>query len=247
MEPNTVPFDYCHKWIKASIKIGERHYTLLLMCGLLVFASSFIVGLFPYVGNFCALFLTFIYGLAGMRLTQQILKQGSGTFDDYLKYAFDPVVFKKFQPFLVIIFLMATLQVTSGIFKITTLLYFSSVTSYLFITLFMVSAFLLLQQPSIGWQDAFKKVLSGFWQNGLTWVAAGFLMAIFAVVSALLCFVPFLLYFIPMTFSLAYLIYASIFEDLNIDALISEWSSKVVTTTILDPSSTSAPSTPTDT
>lgn len=226
MEANKVPFSYCHRWLTCSLKVGERHYTLFLVCGLLVYITTAVLGAIPFVGSVASLLLTFIYSVAGMRMTQQILKQGTGTVDDFLKYAFDPAFFKSFQVHLLLLAGLGLLSFTTVFIKVTSLIFASSAAIYLFTYLFSFSAFLMLQNPGLQLQAALEKVFQGFVLNIGAWLVAVLLLGLFGAVSLLLCFVPFFLYFVPMTFSVGYLIYASVFENLDVEALITEWSSK---------------------
>lgn len=243
MEPNTVPSSYCHRWISAAMKLGERHYSLFLACGLLVCITCFFAMILPYIGFFLNLLLLFIFFIANMRLTQQVLTSGSATFDDYLKYAFDLRFFRIFSPFLFMVLALAILLWGTQYINAGSFLMFISLLSFVFISILSFAAFMQLNNPNLSWDVALKKVLAGFWQNITTWGLGGLFIGIFAIVSALLCFVPLLLYFVPMTFSVGYLMYASIYEDLDIDRLIVEWSHKSVTTTEVIDSGANKPTT----
>jgi len=226
LEPRNVPFNYCYRWLNCSIKVSEKYYTLFLGCGLLYFFTITAIGFIPYLGTIASLFLMFLYSLANMRLSQKIRHGGTAVFDDYLKLAFDPVIFEKFVPFLVMLFAISFTQVVSTVVKMTFLMLTMSFVNYFVVTIAVFASYMMLQDSSLDWKTASLKVMRGLWMNVLPTVAGWFIFALFAGFCALLCFVPFLLYFLPMTLPLSYLIYSSIFEGLDVDKTIAEWSSK---------------------
>jgi hypothetical protein len=233
MEPNKVPFEYCHRWLVCSLKIGERNYTLFLICGLIMYITSFIVSVIPFVGAIASLMLSFIFTLAGMRLTQFILKnpEAKADIDTYLKFAFDPDYFNRFRTQLAILFVAGVISLSSTYLRFISFTFVTSAVIFLVTYLVSISAFMIIQNPDMHWQKALEKVFQGFTLNLGSWLCAFILLGAFAVVSLLLCFVPFLLYFVPMTFSVGYLIYASVFENVDIESLITEWGSKTTVQT----------------
>lgn len=238
MEPNKVSIDYCHRWIKCSLKIGERHYTLFLICGLIIYITTFIISAIPFFGSIASIMLTFLYAIAGMRLTQQALQQNAATVDDFFKYTFDSEYFKKFKIQFGILFGLGVISLSSTLIKLTSVLLVSNTVVHLITYLIGFSAFMILQNPTLKWNSALEKVFQGFILNLGPWIMVSVLLVVFAALSLLLCFVPFLLYFVPMTFSVGYLIYSSIFENLNIDTFLADWSKKPpIQTLILPPES----------
>lgn len=237
MEPNKVPFEYCHRWLVSGLKIGERNYTLFLVCGLLMYIVTFIASIIPFVGHIASLLLLFLFALGAMRLTQQILKfpDAKNDLDTYLKFVFDPVYFQRFQMQIGILVGLGAVTLAMSYVRLTSLIFLSSSIIYMITALFIFSAFMALENPALEWHKALEKVFQGIILNLGVYICAGLLFGLFAVVSLALCFVPFLLYFVPMTFSVCYLIYASIFENLDIEALITEWSSKTHVETVTLP------------
>lgn len=233
MEPNKVPLEYCHRWIVAALKIGEHNYTLFLICGLIMYITLFILSVIPLVGTIASLLLLFLYLLAAMRLVHNLLREPTLKIDldSYLKYTFDASYFERFKTPLIILVGLGVLSAASVFTRLTSLIFLGSVVVYTMTYLFSFSAFMMIQNPQMDWQKAINKVFQGFTLNLGSWVAALVLLSAFALVSLILCFVPFLLYFAPMTFAVGYLIYASIFESLDIEAVITEWSSKTVVET----------------
>lgn len=240
MEPNKVPVEYCHRWIVAGLRIGERHYTLFVICSLIMYISLFILSVIPFIGFVASLVLLFFYWLAAMRLTHNLLKEPTlkTDLDTYLKYAFDKDYIERFKTPLIILGALGVISVATVYTRISGLILLGTVASYLATYLFSFTAFMMLQTPGMTWDQALNKVYQGFTLNLGAWLAAILILMAFAVASLLLCFAPFLLYFAPMTFSVGYLIYASIFESLDTEAVITEWSSKtVIETHILPPES----------
>lgn len=233
MEPNKVPFDYCHRWLICALKVGERHYTLFLVSGLIMYITTFIVSRIPYIGSILSLVLSFMYALAGMRLSQLIIKspEARADVDTYLKFAFDPDYFNRFRVQLGILVALGVVSVTSAQIRFTSLIFMTTALVLLITYMVIFSAFMIVQNPTMEWQKALEKVFQGFTLNLGAWICAFLLIGTFAVVSLLLCFVPFLLYFVPMTFTVGYLIYASVFDNADIEALITEWGSKTTVET----------------
>ncbi len=247
MEPNRVPLEYCHRWILAGLKIGERNYTLFIICGLIMYISLFILWAIPTlvhvwfiaaVGNVGVSLLMFFYSLATMRLTHALLREPTlkTDLDSFLKYAFDATYFEKFKMPILIIAGLAVLAQIAPFLRFTPLILACKVAAATALFLFIFSAFMMLQNPLMDWKVAFNKVYQGLTLNMTASLATLGILGIFAVVSLALCLAPFLLYFVPMTFSVGYLVYASIFESLDIEAVITEWGSKrVVETHLLPP------------
>lgn len=226
MEPNQVPLEHCHRWIFASVKLGERHYTLFLICGLITTISLIILNAIPYIGSLLYMVLSFFYIIGSMRMTEQIIKYDKGTVDDFLKYVFEVSYFKQFQVHLIALIGFGLFLIAISFFKIFFTSILSMVLSTLVTQLLSFSAFMMLHNSSLPWKSAFEKIFSGFTLNLGAWVISLILLAVFAIISIVLCLAPFLLYFVPMTFGVSYLIYSSIYENLNVESLITEWSSK---------------------
>lgn len=226
MEARHVPFEYSHRWIKCSLKISEKHYSLFLACGLLQLFACVAVSFVPVVGAMASAIMMFIYGLGGMRLVKHIRETNSGTFDDYLKYTFDPIVFQRFVPFLVALTLLNGTVGVLGIVKLPAIILPVSLVANIALVFCIHSSYMMIQNPALNWQDALAAVGRGIWKNILTWIVFGLLLVLFSVGSILMCGVGLLLYFVPMTFPVNYLVYSSIYEGLDIDQLIKT-SSKI--------------------
>lgn len=233
MEPNKVPLEYCHRWIVAGLKIGERNYTLFVICSLIMYISLFILSVIPFVGFIASLILLFLYWLAALRLTHNLLKEPTlkTDLDSYLKYAFDKDYFERFKTPLIILAALGVISIVSVYTRVTGLILLGTLLSYFATYLFSFAAFMMIQNPGMTWDKALNKIYQGFTLNLGAWTAAMVILMAFASISMILCFAPFLLYFAPMTFSTGYLIYASIFESLDTEAVITEWSSKTVVET----------------
>ena len=237
-QPNKVPLEYCHRWIMCALKVGERHYTLFLISGLIMYITLFVCSVIPYLGAIASPLLSFMFSLAGMRLVHQIIKEKTlkTDLDTYLKFVFDPMYIQRFRTQYLILAGMGLLSIASTFTRITTLTLAISVIVYFLTYLFSFSAFMMIQNPHVFWRKAIDKIFQGFTLNAGALTMAMLLLSLFAGLSLALCFVPFLLYFVPMTFAVSYLIYASIFENMDIEAFIKEWSSKpVVETHVLPP------------
>lgn len=234
MEARTVPFNYCTGWIRCSVAIAQNHYSLFLGCSLLVFMSSLLISIIPFLGAIAAICLLFLFTVGQMRLTEQVRRTQTATFDDFLKYVFDPALLQKFAPFLIILAGIAVVNIGAALLKLQIVAGLFSLIGNLAAICFSFAAFASIKNPTLSIKTSALTVLQGLWQNVLTWLCCGLLVIILAATSAALCILPFFFYFLPMALPLGYLTYASIFEGLDIDATIAEWSSKSKAVVTLD-------------
>lgn len=226
MEPNKVPLDFCHRWIYGSIKLGERHYTLFLICGLIMAISLVITKAIPYVGSISYMILSFLYVMGAMRMTDHTLQHGKASVDDFLKYTFDTSYFQRFSVQLIALVGLGVFLLLATYLNLFFTALASTALSTIMTQLLTFSAFMMWRNPSLHWKEAFERIFNGFSLNLGTWLISLLLLALFATLTIILCLAPFLLYFVPMTFGVTYMIYASIYENLDIESLITEWSSK---------------------
>jgi hypothetical protein len=195
---------------------------------LLYGAASFLISIIPFIGPIVGPLLTFLFMFGAMRMVQQAIQGSTPTFDDFLKYSFDQVVFQRFTPFLGII---AGCGIITDViqFAAPKMIYVSGAWSFVMQIIFyacLYGAFLMLKNASLTWQAALLESYKGLMKNALTIIFHVFLLGLCALGSLCLCGVGLILLFIPLSVPVNYLAFASIFEGLDIDKTILEWSSK---------------------
>ncbi len=226
MDPRHIPLEYSHRWIFCSIEISKKYYSLFLGCGLLMILSVTGVSFIPVVGGIASPLMTFLFSLGTMRMVHQIITTEKGVFDDFLKYSFDPIVFEKFVPFLVIIGLVNCISVGFALGKFHYALFPSGILANLTTFVCVHAAYMMLIKSELTWDAAIKTTLRGSWMNALTLFVSFIFITLFVTGSLLMCIVGFFLYFVPMTFPLNFLMFSSIYDGLDIDMTLKTWGSK---------------------
>lgn len=226
MEPRNVPINYSVRWIFCSIEISKQFYSLFLAIGLIMLVAVVGISVIPYLGTLAVPLVSYLAGLGSMRLIDQIFKTNKATFDDYLKYTFDPVVFEKFAPFLILIALFNSVSVGLTLGKLTYVLLPWSTLGNVVTVLSMQASYMMILKPELKWDAALKAILRGSWMNILALICLFLCTGVFALGSLLMCLIGFFLYFIPMTTPLNYLVFSSIYEGRDIDQTTKEWSIK---------------------
>jgi hypothetical protein len=232
-----VPQNYPITWIKASMKIGQRHWGLFIAIGAFTLLTGFSVGLIPFIGYVFASILGFVVLVGELRMYKKILRHEPVNFETFMNLVFDPVIFRKFQPYLVIVLVVSLLEtfvVHSGLKFMNLTLVIPTV----FISIVGYAAFSEIENPVLNPSEAIKYVLKGLWKNIIACLACAILVMVFSFVCAIACFVPLFLVAMPFLLAVKYLIYASIFEDLDVDQTLAEWTiltAKVTPTTDSQP------------
>lgn len=238
----SVPVSYSVEWIKASIKVAERNYSLCLACGLLVMLINMFVSFIPFLGSIASTVLIFLFYTAQLKFVRRLLNKEEVNFEQFLQTIFDPEIFSKNSPYIVICAISAALASFLVIIDSAATSYYYrqggilmslgsvwNVLNFLLATLCAFAVDLRDKNPELSWQAGLRRAFAGVWQNIIPWVLTGLLVSLFAIVSMVLCVLPFFLYFVPMTFPYVYLIYASIFEGLNIEQVADDWRKPVST------------------
>ena len=221
----SVPTHYAFGWIKASMAIAKKNYSLFLACSLLMFCVILFVSLSPCVGGIFSPLLSFIFIVATLRFLRQFLAGSTMTFENYMNLVTDKSILEKGQRYLIVILAVngaaVVLQHSSGFVLIGSLVAFAA---SLVAPIAGYSAFMQYTDSDLLWQEALKKVFSGMVQNIIPSILFSIITSIFMVASLLACVLPVVLYFMPMIFASGYLYYCSIFEGLDIDQVLEEWS-----------------------
>jgi hypothetical protein len=231
-----LPFDYCHRWIRAAFNMAEKHFSLFAILGLIVFVSEVMVSVVPYLGSLANPVLRFIYAFGGLRLMDSLMQKQTHTVESYFKLCFDESLLKPFKNYLlacvgiglvVEIGLRANIPHFYWLTAITTLgIYLIPFMAYYQFRSRGVGAGVETVDFNITEKQAMDFVLSRAWKNiGNLVCLMIFLMAL-GFASMALCVVPFFLYFMPLTFPLVYLVYMGLCENKTIEELNLIWNSR---------------------
>ena len=220
--PPILPFDYCHRWIRAAFNMAEKHFKLFAVLGLIVFLSEAMVGIIPYLGSIANPVLRFIYTLGGLRILNDLMEKKTVTYETYFRISFEESTLKRFKKYL-----MASagvgLFVEVGMRLHIPHFYLLTVFTTIGLCTIPFMAYWQLRTPRTTEKQAMDFIFSCVWKNiGNLLVHAIFLIALGTVAMAL-CVVPFFLYFMPLTFPLAYLVYMSLCEGKTIEELQQVW------------------------
>lgn len=232
----SVPAGYAIDWIKASMKVAERNYSLCLACGLLVALVNMIIGFIPFIGAVASTVLLFLFYVAELQFVRRLMNKEEVNFEQFLQMVFDPKVFTKHSHYVVICAISALIATalihidssstsyysqTGGIFMSLGGIW--NLFNYVLVMLCAFAVDLQEKNPDLNWQTALRRAFAGLWQNIIPWILTSILIVIFLVVTMALCVLPFFLYFVPMMFPFMFLVYASIFEGLNIEQVSEDW------------------------
>jgi hypothetical protein len=219
-----LPFDYCHRWIRAAFNMAEKYFSLFVILGIIVFVTEVVAGFIPYLGALINPVLRFIYTLGSLRLMDQLMQKKAVDTEGFLRLCFDKDYWPRFQNhFLACIGIGLVTEV--GV--LASIPHFYLLTAALNIALLLVPfvAFYNLRHPQYSEKEAMNFVLQQTWKNIANLIIhALFLMAL-GLAAMALCVVPFFLYFLPLTFPLVYLVYMGLCEHKTIEELNEVWKS----------------------
>lgn len=226
METSTfiLPFDYCHRWIRAAFNMAEKHYYLFLTLGLIVGFTQGVMSLIPYVGPIAQPVLRFFFTLGNLRLMEQLMEKKTIDTEGFLRLCFDKDYWPRFQNHF---FACIGIGLVTEIGLLTNIPHFYLLSVVLTITLTLIPfmAYYSLRHPLSSDKNAMNFVLQQSWKNIANLIIhALFLMAL-GLVAMALCVVPFFLYFLPLTFPLVYLVYMGLCEHKTIEELNAVWKS----------------------
>jgi hypothetical protein len=208
------------------MKIGEKNYALFLAIGFFSAFAGFSVGLIPYIGYVLASLFGFIVLLGELRMYKKILNHETVNFESFLNLVFDPVVFNKLQPYLIVVFVMSlleTLLLHSGLKFMNVTLIVPTV----IVSLCGFAALSEIEKDIVNPIEAIKFIFKGLWQNVISCIVCLLLVLLFCFVCAVACFIPLFLYAMPMLLAVKYLVYAAIFENLDVEQTLAEWTAIV--------------------
>lgn len=224
METSTfiLPFDYCHRWIRAAFNMAEKHFSLFVILGIIVFVTEVVAGFVPYLGALANPVLRFVYTLGSLRMMDQLMQQKTVNTEGFLRLSFDQSYWPRFQKY----FLACIgIGLITEVGMWASLPHFYLLSAALNVALFLVPfvAYHSLRNPHLSDKEAMDYVLRQSWKNiGNLLLHALFLMAL-GLVAMALCVVPFFLYFLPLTFPLVYLVYMGLCEQKTIEDLNATW------------------------
>jgi hypothetical protein len=226
--PHTLPFDYCHRWIRAAFFMAERYFTFFVVLGLIVFSTEMLVSIIPYIGSIANPVLRFTYTLGTLQMMDQLFhnnsKTNSFTYESFLRLCFDENTLKRFKNHLIAC-AAAGFVTEMGIYLRIPHFYLVTLLSTVGLSLIPFMAYFSLRNPQSSAESSMRWVLAQTWKNiGNLLIHAVFLIAL-ATVSLALCVVPFFLYFLPLTFPLVYLVYMGLCEGKTIEELSLKWNS----------------------
>ncbi len=221
----SLPFDYCHRWIRAAFNMVEKHFSLFALAGLVVIASTAVVSVVPFIGSIVSPVLRFAYGIGSLILLDSLMQNQTHTLESYLKLCFDMELWKRFQKYLIV---CATTGFLIEVIARANIphFYLMAIVLYFALTLAPFMAFYQMRNPGVTEKQAFDFVMGCAWKNvGNLLMLAIFLIAL-SLVSMALCVVPYFLYFMPLTFPLTYLVYMGICEGKTIEEITQIWNSR---------------------
>lgn len=224
-----LPFDYCHRWIRAAFNMVEKHFSLFALLGVIVFITEAMVSVIPYLGSVANPVLRFIYAFGGLRLMEALMQKQTHTIESYFKLCFDESLLKPFKNYLLACAGIG-LVVEIGLRANIPHFYLLTVLTTVGIYLIPFMAYYQFRNPGISAptteRQAMDYVLAQAWKNiGNLLCLTIFLLALGTAAMAL-CVVPFFLYFMPLTFPLVYLVYMGLCEHKTIEELNLIWNSR---------------------
>jgi hypothetical protein len=223
-----LPFDYCHRWIRAAFMMAERYFSFFVVLGLIVIITEIFVGLVPYIGAIANPVLRFIYTLGSLQMMDQLFKNKSKTnpftYESFLRLCFDEAVLKKFKNLLIVCSGVGLLTEAGMYFRIPHF-YIVTLLTTVGLSLIPYMAYYTLRNPQSSDEQSMRWVLGQAWKNGWTLLVHAFFLIALATVALALCVVPFFLYFVPLTFPLAYLVYMGLCEGKSIEEVSQSWHS----------------------
>jgi hypothetical protein len=224
-----LPFDYCHRWIRAAFNMVEKHFSLFALLGVIVFITEAMVSVIPYLGSIAYPVLRFIYAFGGLRLMEALMQKQTHTIESYFKLCFDESLLKPFKNYLIACAALG-LVVEIGLRANIPHFYWFTIITTLGIYLIPFMAYYQFRNPGISARTTDRQsmdfVLSQAWKNiGNLLCLTIFLLAL-GIAAMALCVVPFFLYFMPLTFPLVYLVYMGLCEGKTIEELNLIWNSR---------------------
>ena len=226
MTTKTVPFHYSILWLQTGMKITERYYGLFLGCVLSMFMLNVGFGFIPFIGTYLSSVISFVASVGMFRTTQKIFKNEVVSFDSFLSDTFDTRILKELLPMLAVSLaclafsdIVHMMPVPSMLKKLVTFL------TVILQSLSVYAAYCKLNS-SLSWEECFLTVFEGTWKNVACAFAFICVVGLFLMGCALLLVVPLFFYGLPVLFPVNYLVYQSIFGDMDLDAVYKAWSQK---------------------
>lgn len=217
-----VPVSYALTWIKCSIKIASTQYALFLGVGLLCTFAPLMVNLVPVIGPVAGGILGFALSLGLLRMTQKVIQREPVTFENFINMAFDARIYQRFQTYLIIVAVACLIVGLSTV----NMKYMSAPLGFIagIINWFCVYAtFEDWDNATIDPKTRLMEVFHGVMNNFLPLLLGVIISTLFAGVCALLCFAPFLFFYIPMMAPINFLIFSSIFRGMDMEQELTKW------------------------
>lgn len=222
--PFTVPFDYCHRWIRAAFNMVEKHFSFFILLGIVCCVATVVIGLLPYIGAIAAPVLRFVFILGSLRLMQHLFEKQPATIETFFNYCFDLELLKKLQkPLLACA--ASGLLMEIGVYVHIPFFYWLAVLVSLCIPPIAFAAYYNLRFPDVDLKDSLHFVFQQTGKNIANLILLVLFLTALSVASALLCIVPLFLFYLPMTFPLYYLVYMGLCENKSIESLSESWNS----------------------
>jgi hypothetical protein len=219
-----LPADYCHRWIRAAFHMAEKHFSLFVLLGFVVFVSEMLVGFIPYLGSVANPVLRFIYSLGSLRMMESLMQKQPADLDSFMQNCFDFPLLMRFKNYL---FASAAVGLILEIGLTFRIPHFYLVAAIGSIALSMIPfmAFYQLHYASLSEKEAMSFVFEKVRRNLANLILLTLFLMGLAALSMALCVVPFFLYFMPLTFPLIYLVYMGLCEQKTIEELSLVWNS----------------------
>ncbi len=220
-----LPFDYCHRWIRAAFNMVEKHFSLFAFLGVIVFITEAMISVIPYLGSLANPVLRFIYAFGGLRLMDALMQKQTHTIESYFKLCFDESLLKPFKNYLLACAGIG-LVVEIGLRANIPHFYWLTALTTLGIYLIPFMAYYQFRNPGMTEKQSMDYVLSQTWKNIGNLLCLTIFLSTLGLAAMALCVVPFFLYFMPLTFPLVYLVYMGLCEHKTIEELNLIWNSR---------------------
>jgi hypothetical protein len=204
--------------------MAEKHFSLFVILGIIIFVTTALVSFVPYAGSVAAPALRFVYTLGSLRMMKSLMLKQSVDVDSFLQNCFDLPLLTRFKNYLFASAAVGLIIEIGFRFRLPHFYLFAALAS-IAINAIPLMAFYQLHYANLSEKEAMHFILKKVQKNLANLLLLSFFIIGLGVLSMALCVVPFFLYFMPLTFPLIYLVYMGLCEEKTIEELELIWNS----------------------
>lgn len=219
-----VPVSTSIEWISSSWRLTKSSYGLILGIAIISAIIQYVCNNIPFLGPILGSTFSFFFTVGVYNIVSKIIKKQDVVFSDLLILFNDSKLFKRCLSYLILIVVLAIpsaifqaysgvdykeISYTSPIFILMSL-YYIIISALLYFSL----AIIVFQNKSL--KESISISFNAVLKNFFPLIVSGILVCVFGIICMILLVIPFIFVFLPILIPFQFIVYATIFEDLNL-------------------------------